>query len=300
MSRGDSAQGVALREAKVNLSQAEVFTLSDDAKQIEATLELAINNRNSADTIRRILVNSAVEHTYRKAVYVGMEAYKTAGGTLTKDLFGDSIYLNDAALLDTLFTAKLEAEAQAQASELAWIETCEHSQYASWESGYITITGEKVTLTDEEEELLDAMRSIHVHERSDDDRKTLKYLEERSRTRIFTPAQKSVAGMVAVVNWNGQLSFNGPYVRPEDGEKAKAAGVISSLSAEGEKKVKPKSAFSRAVKDDLKAIKLHSVQSSLRKNQKLAATDRIQPFRRGGQHWPAWFAHRRSKSCAKR
>lgn len=140
MSRGDRAQGEALRAAKINLSQAEVSTLSDDAKQIEATLEHAIYNRNSADTIRRMLVNSAVEHTHRKAVYVGMEAYSTAGGTLTKDLFGDSIYLNDAALLDTLFTAKLEAEAQAQASEWAWIVTCENSQYASWEAGYTTTT----------------------------------------------------------------------------------------------------------------------------------------------------------------
>lgn len=260
----------ALREAKINLSQAEVFTLSDDATQIETALEYAIKNRASADSIRRMLVNSAVEHTNRKAIYVGMEAYTAAGGTVTKDLFGDNIYLNDATLLEDLFTKKLEAEAKVKASDWAWVETCEQTHYASWETGYTKIMGEQVELSDEQAELLDALRNTDELDRTDDEQKTLNYLIDRSRTCIFTREQKAVAGMVATVNWKGELSLDGPYVRPQDGENAKDAGVISSLSAAGEKVSKPKSAFSQAIKDDLKAIKLHSVQSALRKNQKLA------------------------------
>lgn len=260
----------ALRDNNINLTQAEVFTISDDPAQIEATLEYAVSNRASADTIRRMLARSAVEHTNRKAVYVGIEAYQAAGGTLTKDLFGDTIYLNDAALLDSLFDAKLEDDAKTIQAEWAWVETCETTNFPSWESAYTSIMGQQVELSDEQSDLLETLRSIHTDERTENDEKTLNYLVDLSRKRVFTPEQKAVAGMVALVNWNGKLTFDGPYVRPEDGQKAKEAGVISGLSAAGEKKIKPKSAFSQAVKDDLKAIRLHSVQSALRKNQKLA------------------------------
>ena len=55
----------------------------------------------------------------RRALFIGIEAYETAGGVVMRDLFqhDDGGWLQDPALLDRLVTEKLQAEAEALRDE---------------------------------------------------------------------------------------------------------------------------------------------------------------------------------------
>ena len=75
--------------------------------------------RNMAHMIKRGLKDAlkGKDFDQRKLAYIGIEAYKEAGGRLHEDLFGDDIVILDPKLVETLGDAKLAAE-QAEALKL--------------------------------------------------------------------------------------------------------------------------------------------------------------------------------------
>jgi ParB family chromosome partitioning protein len=72
-----------------------------------------------------MLTETSVRASDRRAVFVGVEAYEAAAGTMLHYLFqgDDGGWLEDPALLDRLVSEKLQAEAEAIATEgWKWIE----------------------------------------------------------------------------------------------------------------------------------------------------------------------------------
>lgn len=79
-----------------------------------------------------MLTETSVRASDRRAVFVGVDAYEAAGGVVLRDLFqgDDGGWLEDPALLDRLITEKLQAEAEALASEgWKWIEVATDLPY---------------------------------------------------------------------------------------------------------------------------------------------------------------------------
>ena len=74
----------------------------------------------------------AIQSTDRRAIYVGLDAYQGAGGTLTRDLFADEVFIGDIGLLDQLFTEKLAMDAELIGQGWKWVETTE-DQYIPYE-----------------------------------------------------------------------------------------------------------------------------------------------------------------------
>ena len=75
--------------------------------------------------IRGTLTETSVRVSDRRAVFVGVDAYEAAGGTMLHDLFqgDDGGWLEDPALLDRLVTEKIQAETETTADEgWKWIE----------------------------------------------------------------------------------------------------------------------------------------------------------------------------------
>ena len=64
--------------------------------------------------IRRLLTETSVRESDRRTVFVGVEAYEAAGGTMLHDLFqgDDDGWFEYPALLDRLVADKLQAEAE--------------------------------------------------------------------------------------------------------------------------------------------------------------------------------------------
>jgi len=263
----------ALAERKINLSQAEAFTLSQDIERSTSTLEHVIRNKNNAEWIRNQLKSGTVLHTDRRAAFVGLEAYKNAGGAVETDLFGTSVYLEDAALLNTLFEERLQVEAaKVIADGWAWADTFSESYFRCYESNFTRIHGKIMPQSDEDSERMREFdrRLNNDEELTDEEEAEFAALEARASKMWFTDDQKAVAGMMVGVGYNGDIVVEGPYIRPEEAQQALETGVVASLNQNTLKQDKPKAMFSQAVKDDLKAIQLHALQSKLRQNPKMA------------------------------
>lgn len=109
------------REGGLTLEQLMAFAITADHGRQEGVFERLSYNRD-ASTIRRMLTETHVPATDRRAQFVGIEAYTEAGGTILRDLFTEDRggYLEDVALLDLLVTAKLGREADTLREAEGW------------------------------------------------------------------------------------------------------------------------------------------------------------------------------------
>src|SRR5258705_13715213 len=109
------------RDGGLTLDQLMAFAITEDHARQEAVYERLSYNRD-ASTIRRLMTETHVAATDRRAVFVGHEAYTEAGGTILRDLFTEDRggYFEDVALLDLLVTAKLGRAADTVREAEAW------------------------------------------------------------------------------------------------------------------------------------------------------------------------------------
>ena len=97
------------RDGGLTLEQMTAFAVSEDHERQEQVYEQLSWNR-SASCIRRAMTEAKVPAQDRRAVFIGVEAYAEAGGTILRDLFTEDGggWFEDAALLDRLALEKLE------------------------------------------------------------------------------------------------------------------------------------------------------------------------------------------------
>jgi ParB family transcriptional regulator, chromosome partitioning protein len=109
------------RSGDLALDQLMAFAITEDHARQEAAYERLSHNRD-ASTIRRMLTETHVAATDRRAIFVGVEKYTEVGGTILRDLFTEDRggYFEDAALLDMLVMAKLGREASAVMEAEGW------------------------------------------------------------------------------------------------------------------------------------------------------------------------------------
>ncbi|MEH0194240.1 ParB N-terminal domain-containing protein [Caulobacter sp. CCNWLY153] len=95
------------REGELTLDQLMAFAVSEDHDRQRQVFEIYAHAHPSA--IRRAMTEKTVPAHERRAVFVGVEAYLAAGGTVIRDLFTEDQggYLSDVDLLDNLVAAKL-------------------------------------------------------------------------------------------------------------------------------------------------------------------------------------------------
>ena len=120
-------------EDGMTLEQLMAFTVSADHPRQEQVWETIAGSWSKEPyQIRRMLIEKTVRASDRRAMFVGLDAYEAAGGTVLRDLFeqDDGGWLADVALLDTLVAAKLKSEAEAIAAEgWKWIEVAADFPY---------------------------------------------------------------------------------------------------------------------------------------------------------------------------
>lgn len=111
----------AYRSGEMGFEQLVAFALIDDHARQE-TIYGRLSYSRDPVTIRRMLTESNVAATDRRAVFVGHEAYTEAGGAILRDLFTDDRggYFEDAALLDRLATEKLQQVAATLQKDQGW------------------------------------------------------------------------------------------------------------------------------------------------------------------------------------
>ncbi len=189
--------------------------------------------------IRRMLTETSVRASDRRAAFVGVEAYEAAGGVVLRDLFqGDEGgWLEDPALLDRLVFERLQAEAEVLASEgWKWIEVATDLPYG-YSHGLRRLAGDPAPMTVEESAthatLLTEYRALEEEYPGQDEypeeidarlgqlEMAMEALEQRPL--IYDPAEIARAGVFVTLDRDGSLAIYRGYVRPEDEPREETA-----------------------------------------------------------------------------
>jgi len=220
-------------EDGMTLEQLMAFTVSgDEARQVQVWESIRNSWSKEPYQIRRMLTESTVRASDKRAIFVGLDAYEAAGGSIMRDLFqaDDGGWLQDPALLDHLVSEKLKTIADEVAGEgWKWIEVDVSHPY-DVARGLRGITGTPVDLTDEERATIEALNAEYAKleaeyegadELPDDVDERLGEIETalnafNQRPAIYDPADIARAGVFISIDTDGSLSIDRGHVRPED------------------------------------------------------------------------------------
>lgn len=227
---------------QMKLGQVMAFSITKDHARQEQVWE-TISRTQSTDPyyIRRLLTETAIRASDRRAVYVGIEAYEAAGGIVMRDLFeqDNGGWLQDPALLEQLVLEKLTADAEALRTDEGWkwVDSAIDFHFGH-ASGLRRLYGKQPELTEEELALHDALTaefdklnteyeaaddySKETEARLDDLDSQLQALNERP----FVLDREDVARGGAFISLaaNGELRIERGFVRPEDEPVTDAEG----------------------------------------------------------------------------
>ena len=227
-------------EDGMTLEQLMAFTVNPDhARQVQVWDAVKNSWNKEPYAIRRMLTETSVLASDRRAIFVGVDAYEAAGGAVLRDLFqgDDGGWLEDPALLDRLVTEKLQSDAAALATEgWKWIEVATDLPYG-YSHGLRRLAGDPVPMTDEESAahaaLLAEYGALEDEYPGQDE-----YPEEidarlgelemaieafEARPLNFDPAEVARAGTFVTLDRDGSLAVYRGYVRPADEPREESA-----------------------------------------------------------------------------
>jgi len=227
-------------EDGMTLEQLMAFTVNPDhARQVQVWDAVKNSWNKEPYAIRRMLTETSVRASDRRAVFVGVDAYEVAGGIVLRDLFqgDDGGWLEDPSLLDRLVAEKLQAEAEALASEgWKWIEVATDLPYG-YSHGLRRLVGDPAPMTDEESAthatLLAEYRALEEEYSGQDEypeeidarlgqlEMAMEVLEQRPL--IYDPAEVARSGVFVTLDRDGSLAIYRGYVRPEDEPREESA-----------------------------------------------------------------------------
>ncbi|MCM2449011.1 ParB/RepB/Spo0J family partition protein [Agrobacterium vitis] len=220
-------------EDGIELKQLMAFTVSQDhARQEQVWAAIKDGWQKEPWQIRRMLTETAVRASDKRAAFVGIDAYEAAGGYLLRDLFEDDHggWLQDPVLLDRLVGEKLKTIAEEIAGEgWKWVEIAVNFPYGH-DEGLRELVGTTANLTDEERAAREALRDEHdrleaeyaeaddlpdeIDHRLGEIEQSLDAFEQRPM--IYDPAEIARAGVFVCIDRDGDLVVDRGYVRPED------------------------------------------------------------------------------------
>jgi ParB family chromosome partitioning protein len=220
-------------EDGMTLEQLMAFTVSDDHARQEQVWS-AIKDAWSKEPyqIRRMLTETTVRASDKRALFVGIDAYEAAGGLVMRDLFqsDDGGWLHDPALLDRLVAEKLRSTAGDVAAEgWKWIEVAVSFPHEVTR-GLRKLHGEALDLTAEERATIDALSSEYqklnaeyegAEELPDDVDRRLGEIATalaafEARPVRFEAGDIARAGVFICIAHDGRLDIDRGYVRVED------------------------------------------------------------------------------------
>ncbi|WP_105373402.1 ParB/RepB/Spo0J family partition protein [Neorhizobium huautlense] len=224
-------------EDEMTLEQIMAFSITNDPVRQEQVWD-TVSRSHSREPyyVRRLLTETAIRASDRRAVYVGIEAYEAAGGVTMRDLFDQDQggWLQDPALLEQLVMEKLKADAEAvRVSEgWKWVQAAFDFPYGHT-SGLRRFYGEQVEMTEDELARYDANRAEYdkldaeYAEADEYSEATEQRLEElgseldrlNDRPYFFDPQEVARGGVFVSLGASGELKIERGFVRPEDEPK---------------------------------------------------------------------------------
>ena len=219
---------------EMKLGQVMAFSITNDHVRQEQVWDTISRSHNQDPYyIRRMLTETAVRASDRRAVFVGIEAYEAAGGVVMRDLFeqDNGGWLQDPALLEQLVLEKLTAGAETLKADEGWkwVDAAFDFPYGHT-SGLRRFYGERAEFTEEELARHDALKAEYdkldadYGQAEDYSEETEARLEElgneldalNDRPYVFDPQDVGRGGAFISLAANGELKIERGFVRPED------------------------------------------------------------------------------------
>ncbi len=227
----------AYRAEEIDMETLAGFTINPDTgRQMAAWEQLSAQGyRPRAWQIRELLTEDRIPAGSDLVRFVGLEAYRAAGGNVERDLFADDrrhdAWLTDTALLRKLAMAKLDATALALRGQWAWVEA---RLEFGWEDrqAFTGVQPEPGAATEDEAEELDRLdaredallEALGGDEPSAGEAQELACLEERrdaihaavEARAVWPDGIQAVAGCIVTVGHGGEAKLVPGLVKPED------------------------------------------------------------------------------------
>jgi len=222
------------REGEMSLDCVMAFTLTDDhARQVEAWEVVKQHYNPSPHSIRNHLTQKSYSGSSKLALFVGIDAYKQAGGSVIEDLFSerDAMHLEDPDLLEKLAMDKLQGVAEEATKTWKWAEACLDVDYDSFRP-YGRIYPKPLDPDPElEAELAKLQERQDALESEYDEETWTEELQEEEQTiwaRIreieaiqeanvaYTDDDHKIAGCIVSISHNGEPRLETGLVKPED------------------------------------------------------------------------------------
>lgn len=142
-----------LRAGQIDMEQIAALSIESSHEKQEAVWDALPQWQRSAYHLKEAITQSELSSNDKLARFVGVDAYRAAGGTIREDLFSEQgeFWLQDRELLMRLVVERMETVEQGErAAGWSWVETVD----SLYSSGYYNCTHEKPksTLTEEEAE----------------------------------------------------------------------------------------------------------------------------------------------------
>jgi ParB family chromosome partitioning protein len=219
---------------EMTLQQVMAFSITNDHVRQEQVWDTVLRSHAQEPYyIRRLLTETTIRATDRRAAYVGLEAYEAAGGVVMRDLFDEDNggWLQDPALLEQLVIEKLQIDAEALKGEEGWkwVEAAFDFPYGHT-SGLRRFYGEQADMTQAELDRHDRLRAEYdkldadYAEAEDYSEETERLLEKlgaeldelNDRPYVFDPEEVARGGAFISLAANGELKIERGFVRSED------------------------------------------------------------------------------------
>lgn len=277
------------RAGELDLDDMQAFAVTDDHEAQLACLESLPGFAVTPYRIRQVLLGQSVRSDHRLAKFVGVKAYRKAGGEVNADLFENVSYLADHELLVRLARERLEETAEAVRAEgWKWVEVKLNHTFLPFGEYPQRVQGE---LTDVPKELTEALEKAKADQQAlmdkpmadwteeDSDRDMalddeIERIEERmDACRVFTDDQRAQAGAVLLIDYHGQQVVERGLMTTAD-VKALRESRNDSASDAGEnadaETVEDTPVESQALRMDLANYRLQARQAALLKHPGLA------------------------------
>lgn len=249
----------SLAAGEISLSMAQCFTISDDEKLSLEVLERVKGDDWSDYKLKQMLKPDAVKGSDRRAIFVGEDAYKEAGGRIGSDLFAETTLFDDPEILHGAFLAKLGAEAQRIRADQGWnwVEPVDSDYLNTYDSNldkYGRVYPVEGELTEAEAERYDELAELANGDVLDEAGETELAALQTIIEGDFSEVQKALAGAFVYVDYRGELVVSGGFVKPETKAAAIEAGILKASRHLSGGEAAPKSPISQKLADDLARV----------------------------------------------
>lgn len=283
------------RQGEIEQAQMQALALADDPGQQLAVWNSLPSYGRTAYHIAQMLTDEEVRASEPVARFVGLEAYREAGGAVRTDLFADEggAFLQDGDLLNRLAIQKLEAKAE-ECREQGWKWAEARMSFSPYTGEFGRLLPEPREPSKDERKEFDRLESdrLAILERLDaledagqaqdgmdeqqeaewraldEQREALDEISEAMEAALqeWAPAARASAGVIVSFDREGRFALTEGLVRKED--RQQVAGV-DALDL-GSSKPKPRAEFSAKLCENLTAHRTVAVAAALTQQPKLA------------------------------